>query len=119
LCPQGIATPKNTASHTFGKSLFDLLSSMRFAISLLSVLAIASIVGTVLKQAEPYSSDLIQFGPFWFQVFEKLGLYDVYHAGWFLLILTFLVASTSVCLWRNAPNFARAMKSGACRLSKG
>ncbi|MGK2953389.1 MAG: cytochrome c biogenesis protein ResB [Thiobacillus sp.] len=101
----------NTAPHTFGKSLFDLLSSMRFAISLLSILAIASVVGTVLKQAEPYSSYLIQFGPFWFQVFEKLGLYDVYHAGWFLLILTFLVASTSVCIWRNAPNFAREMKS--------
>jgi cytochrome c biogenesis protein len=101
----------NTASHSFGKSLFELLSSMRFAISLLSILAVASIVGTVLKQAEPYSNYIIQFGPFWFQAFEKLGLYDVYHAAWFLLILTFLVASTSVCITRNAPNFAREMKS--------
>jgi cytochrome c biogenesis protein len=101
----------NKASLSFGKSVFELLSSMRFAISLLSILAIASIIGTVLKQAEPYASYVIQLGPFWFQVFEKLGLYDVYHAGWFLLILTFLVASTSVCIWRNAPNFAREMKS--------
>ncbi len=100
--------PANT---TFGKSLFELLSSMRFAISLLSILAVASIVGTVLKQAEPYNNYVIQFGPYWFQVFEKLGLYDVYHAGWFLVILTFLVASTSVCIWRNAPNFVREMKS--------
>jgi cytochrome c biogenesis protein len=101
----------NKASLSFGKSLFELLSSMRFAISLLSILAVASIIGTVLKQAEPYANYIIQLGPFWFQVFEKLGLYDVYHAGWFLLILTFLVASTSVCIWRNAPNFAREMKS--------
>lgn len=101
----------NTAHHSFGKALFELLSSMRFAISLLSILAVASVVGTVLKQAEPYSNYIIQFGPFWFEVFEKLGLYDVYHAGWFLLILTFLVISTSVCIWRNAPNFAREMKS--------
>ena len=101
----------NTASHSFGKSLFELLSSMRFAISLLSILAVASIVGTVLKQAEPYNNYIIQFGPFWFQVFEKLGLYDVYHAAWFLLILTFLVVSTSVCIYRNAPNFVREMKS--------
>ncbi len=100
-----------TAPHSFGKALFELLSSMRFAISLLSILAVASIVGTVLKQAEPYNNYLIQFGPYWFEVFRKLGLYDVYHAGWFLLILTFLVASTSVCIWRNAPNFAREMKS--------
>ncbi|MFN3543343.1 MAG: cytochrome c biogenesis protein ResB [Thiobacillus sp.] len=101
----------NTVHHSFGKALFELLSSMRFAISLLSILAIASIIGTVLKQAEPYNNYLIQFGPFWFDVFEKLGLYDVYHAGWFLVILTFLVVSTSVCIWRNAPNFAREMKS--------
>ena len=101
----------NTASHSFGKSLFELLSSMRFAISLLSILAVASIIGTVLKQSEPYANYIIQLGPFWFQVFEKLGLYDVYHAAWFLLILTFLVASTSVCITRNAPNFAREMKS--------
>lgn len=91
--------------------MFELLSSMRFAISLLSILAIASIIGTVLKQAEPYSNYLIQFGPFWFEAFEKLGLYDVYHAAWFLVILTFLVVSTSVCIYRNAPNFAREMKS--------
>lgn len=101
----------NTAPLSFGKALFELLSSMRFAISLLSILAIASIIGTVLKQAEPYNNYLIQFGPFWFDVFEKLGLYDVYHAGWFLVILTFLVVSTSVCIWRNAPNFAREMRS--------
>jgi cytochrome c biogenesis protein len=101
----------NTATASFGKSLFELLSSMRFAISLLSILAIASIIGTVLKQAEPYNNYVIQLGPYWFQVFEKLGLYDVYHAAWFLVILTFLVASVSVCVWRNAPNFTREMKS--------
>lgn len=101
----------NTSSHSFGKSLFELMSSMRFAISLLSLLAVASIIGTVLKQAEPYNNYLIQLGPFWFEAYEKLGLYDVYHAAWFLVILTFLVASTSVCITRNAPNFAREMKS--------
>lgn len=101
----------NPAPHSFGKSLFELMSSMRFAISLLSILAVASIIGTVLKQAEPYGNYLIQLGPFWFEVFEKLGLYDVYHAAWFLLILTFLVASTSVCITRNAPNFVREMRS--------
>jgi len=101
----------NPTPHSFGKSVFELLSSMRFAISLLSILAVASIIGTVLKQAEPYNNYIIQFGPFWFEAYEKLGLYDVYHAAWFLVILTFLVASTSVCIYRNAPNFAREMKS--------
>lgn len=84
---------------------------MRFAVSLLSVLAIASVIGTVLKQNEPYSNYVIQFGQFWFGFFDLLGLYDVYHAGWFLLILLFLVLSTSLCIYRNAPAMLREMRT--------
>jgi cytochrome c biogenesis protein len=76
---------------------------MRFAVSMLSVLGIASIIGTVLKQNEPYENYIIKFGQFWFNFFEGLGLYDVYHSGWFLLILLFLVISTSLCIYRNSP----------------
>lgn len=84
---------------------------MRFAVSLLTVLAIASVVGTVLKQAEPYANYVAQFGPFWFPAFEALGLYDVYHAAWFLVILGFLVTSTSLCIYRNGPLMLREMRS--------
>ena len=84
-------------------SLYELFSSMRFAISLLTLLAIASVIGTVLKQNEPYPNYVVEFGQFWFTGFEWLGLFDVYHSSWFLLILAFLVLSTSLCIWRNAP----------------
>lgn len=76
---------------------------MRFAVSLLTVLGVASIIGTVLKQNEPYENYIIKFGQFWFTFFESLGLYDVYHATWFLVILLFLVVSTSLCIYRNSP----------------
>ena len=81
----------------------ELLSSMRFAISLLSVICIASVIGTVLKQAEPFNNYVNQFGPYWADVFDTLSLYTVYSAWWFLLILAFLVLSTSLCISRNAP----------------
>ncbi|MGA1167881.1 MAG: cytochrome c biogenesis protein ResB, partial [Burkholderiaceae bacterium] len=81
----------------------ELISSMRFAITLLSVISVASIIGTVIKQGEPYNNYVNQFGPFWADVFERLNLYTVYSAWWFLLILAFLVVSTSLCISRNAP----------------
>ena len=99
------------AQHTRTRTAYDLLSSMRFAVSLLTVLAIASVVGTVLKQAEPYPNYISQFGQFWFPVFEALGLYDVYHAAWFLAILSFLVLSTSLCIYRNGPGMLREMRN--------
>ena len=89
----------------------ELLSSMRFSISLLSILAIASVIGTVLKQNEPMPNYVNQFGPFWFDVFGKIGLYSVYSAWWFLLILGFLVLSTSLCIVRNAPRMLADMRS--------
>ncbi len=83
---------------------------MRFAISLLTLLAIASIIGTVLKQNEPYVNYRVEFGDFWFSIFEPLGLFDVYHSAWFLLILAFLVLSTSLCIWRNFPGVVREIR---------
>ncbi len=96
---------------TFSRALYELLSSMRFAVTLLTLVAIASIIGTVLKQNEPYPNYQIQFGTFWFGPFEWLGLFDVYHASWFLLILAFLVLSTTLCIWRNLPGMLKEMRS--------
>lgn len=84
-------------------SAVELLSSMRFAIALLSVISIASVVGTVLKQHEPINNYVNQFGPFWSEVFGALDLYSVYSAWWFMLILAFLVVSTTLCIVRNTP----------------
>ena len=89
----------------------ELLSSMRFAISLLTLICIASIIGTVIKQHEPYNNYVNQFGPFWAQVFDHVGLYTVYSTWWFLLILAFLVTSTSLCIARNTPKILVELRS--------
>ncbi|MCJ0764974.1 cytochrome c biogenesis protein ResB [Variovorax terrae] len=93
------------------RSGVELLSSMRFAISLLTVICIASIIGTVLKQHEPLGNYINQFGPFWAAVFEAVSLPAVYSAWWFLLILAFLVISTSLCIARNTPKILVDLKA--------
>jgi cytochrome c biogenesis protein len=89
----------------------EFLGSMNLAITLLVAVAVASVIGTVLQQNQPYQNYIVKFGPFWFEVFKNLGLFDVYSAGWFLGILAFLVISTSVCIYRNAPHMLRDMRS--------
>jgi cytochrome c biogenesis protein len=89
----------------------ELLSSMRFAIALLTIICIASVIGTVLKQNEPVNNYINQFGPFWAQVFGALDLYAIYSAWWFLLILAFLVISTSLCIARNTPKILADLKA--------
>ncbi|MFN0183898.1 MAG: cytochrome c biogenesis protein ResB [Aquabacterium sp.] len=97
------ATPVSHRPAPLLREVVDLLSSMRFAITLLAVICIASVIGTLLKQNEPFTNYVNQFGPFWAEVYGSIGLYGVYSAGWFLAILGFLVLSTSLCIARNTP----------------
>jgi cytochrome c biogenesis protein len=89
----------------------ELFSSMRFAIALLTVICIASIIGTVLKQHESINNYINQFGPFWAELFRAAKLDSVYSAWWFLLILLFLVISTSLCIARNTPRIFVDLKT--------
>ncbi|MDR6856977.1 cytochrome c biogenesis protein ResB [Variovorax guangxiensis] len=93
------------------RAAVELLSSMRFAIALLTVICIASIIGTVLKQREAVNNYVNQFGPFWAEVFRAAQLDSIYSAWWFLLILAFLVISTSLCIARNTPRILADLKN--------
>ena len=99
-----------TGSHALRVAV-ELLSSMRFAISLLTLICVASIIGTVLKQQEPASNYDNQFGPFWAEVFRAARLDTIYSAWWFLLILAFLVVSTGLCVARNTPHILADLRN--------
>ena len=92
------------------RAAVELFSSMRFAIALLTIICIASIIGTVLKQHEPFGNYVNQFGPFWAAVFRTAKLDAIYSAWWFLLIMLFLVISTSLCIARNTPRILVDLK---------
>ena len=102
-------TPRTNGGTSLITTMLQFLGSMNLAITLLIVLAIASVSGTILQQNQPYPDYLEQFGPFWFDIFRRLGLFDVYSAGWFLAILAALLLSTSVCLCRRAPGMLQQM----------
>ena len=87
--------------------LLRFLGSMNLAITLLVAIAIAAVIGTVVQQNLPYPDYILKFGPFWFEVFKSLELFNVYASVWFLTILGFLVLSTSVCVYRNLPKIMR------------
>ncbi|RTQ34904.1 cytochrome c biogenesis protein ResB [Variovorax gossypii] len=93
------------------RAAVELLSSMRFAIALLTIICIASIIGTVLKQHEPINNYINQFGPFWAELFRAARLDSIYSAWWFLLILLFLVISTTLCIVRNTPRIVVDLKT--------
>lgn len=98
------------------RQLNEMLASMRFAIALLTVICIASVIGTVLQQRQPLPAYVNEFGPFWTELFGRLDLFTVYSAPWFLLILAFLVISTSLCIARQTPKILRDWKDAKLKV---
>lgn len=105
-----INTAKNPSPAPKLRLWIAFLGSMNLAVTLLIMLAIASVIGTVLKQDQSIQDYIIKFGPFWSEVFNTLGLFHVYGAAWFILVLLFLLISTAVCVTRNTPGFLKEMK---------
>ena len=109
--------PLNETAHTtrprrnFSLILVEFLGSMNLAITMLVAISIAAVIGTVLKQNEPYTNYVIKFGSFWFEVFKSLGLFDIYGAPWFITLLGILLVSTGVCVYRNTPSIIKDMRN--------
>jgi cytochrome c biogenesis protein len=78
-------------------SLGEFLSSVHLAISLLIILAISSIFGTLIPQnASP--EEYLRFYSFsTYKILKILGLLDMYHSGWFLFLLGLLALNLLVC----------------------
>jgi cytochrome c biogenesis protein len=84
---------------------------MRFSISLLVFICMASLIGTVVAQGRSANAYIDQFGPFWFEVLDRFSLWHIYNSWWFLVTMAFLVLSTSLCLIRNAPKMLKETRS--------
>lgn len=100
-----------SSKHRLGADVLELLGSMRFAVSLLMFICVASLIGTVLMQNQLPNAYFDQFGPFWYAVFDKFSIWQVYNSWWFLLIMAFLVVSTTICVIRNTPRFIKDARS--------
>ena len=97
----------NRKEHGVFKVVMSFLGSMELAITLFVMVGIASIIGTILQQNQAYNTYIIKFGPFWFEVFRSLELYDIYSSWWFVILLGFLLTSTSACIYHYIPVVVR------------
>ena len=85
-------------------------SSVKLAITLLMLLALTSIIGTVLPQGESLRFYLEKFGPTWFKIIKGLKLYDTYHSWWYLTLLGLFSVNLIVCTIRRFPFTMRLFK---------
>ncbi|NWF93496.1 MAG: cytochrome c biogenesis protein ResB [Syntrophaceae bacterium] len=87
--------------------LFDLFRSVKLTIFLLILLAIVSIVGTLIKQNAPTEEYIQRYGIGLYKVLNFFDLFDMYHSWWFSAILLFLVINLIACSLHRLPGILR------------
>ena len=99
------------------RPLWRLLTSVRFAVFFIGALALFGLLGVLIPQVPeamrgngPAISVWLDtqrghFGPFTDTMY-RLGLFEVFHAKWFLFALGFLVLNVTICTFnRWSPTF--------------
>ncbi|MEN8169364.1 MAG: cytochrome c biogenesis protein ResB [Pseudomonadota bacterium] len=93
------------ASNNVLVRLVRLLSSMPVAVSLLCLVALASMIGTILVQNREEDFYIANLGPTWYKILNALDFFDMYGSWWFITIMGLLVLSVSSALLRHGPRF--------------
>ena len=82
-------------------------SSTRLAVVLLVILALISIVGTIIIQNGSQEIYVDKYGPGLFYFFKLFSLTDLYHSWWFLGILALLSINLGLCSLNRLPSLLR------------
>ena len=77
--------------------LWKFFCSVKLTVFVLLSLAFTSIIGTVIPQNENPEAYLQAYGAFRYQLFNALGLFDMYHAWWFQGLLLLLTLNIIIC----------------------
>ena len=83
--------------------LFDLFRSINLTIFLLILLAILSIIGTVITQNAASEAYIERYGSRLYEVLDFFDLFDMYHSWWFSTILLLLVVNLVACSLHRFP----------------
>ena len=83
--------------------IYDLFRSMKLTISLLILLALLSIIGTLITQNASRLEYVQRYGIGLYEVLNFFNLFDMYHSWWFSAVLLLLVINLIACSVQRLP----------------
>ncbi|MEJ2588164.1 MAG: cytochrome c biogenesis protein ResB [Deltaproteobacteria bacterium] len=77
--------------------IWAIFSSVKLTVALLIILAMVSVLGTLIPQSEGAAEFARTLSPFVRRLFVSLDLFDVYHSLWFRILMGLLTLNIVVC----------------------
>jgi len=77
--------------------IWGFFSSVKLTIVVLIILAIVSILGTLVPQEQGAAEFARRLNPAMLRIFTSLDLFDMYHAIWFRVLIGCLAMNLIIC----------------------
>ncbi|HUT71311.1 MAG TPA: cytochrome c biogenesis protein ResB [Desulfatiglandales bacterium] len=85
------------------KRLISFFASVRLTIILLIMIALVSILGTVIPQQYGPGDTVTHLSPKLVDIFKSLQLFDIYHSVWFIVLMCLLYLNLIACSIKRFP----------------
>ena len=97
--------------HDTGDAIWNFLCSLKLTIITLLLLAITSVIGTVIQQNKPAQEYIQEYGETTYRVFKMLNFDDMYNAWWFVGLLVLFCLNLICCSIKRMPALWRTVKN--------
>ena len=99
--------------------VWNFFTSVKLAIITLIVLAVASIIGTIIEQNQPPEKYHQLYEDWAFALMDRLNLFDMYHSWWFLMVLVLFTVNLTCCTIDRFPKMLRVVRNPRTKLDEG
>ncbi len=93
------------------QTILSFLSSLRLTIVILILIAVLSILGTLIPQEYTGGVPFSHLSPRLVKVFKSLQLSDLYHSAWFVILMCLLSLNLIACSVKRFPSSWKLFKA--------
>jgi len=93
--------------NSFITSVWSFFTSLKLTITILIIISITSIVGTIVPQNEMPAVYLRFYKPSTYELMRRLDIDNMYHSWWFIALLTLFTLNLICCSLNRFPAFWR------------
>jgi cytochrome c biogenesis protein len=90
--------------------IWNFLISIKLAIWIIILLAVTSILGTVVEQNQPPEKYRQVYEDWAYNLMDRINLFDMYHSWWFLLLLCLFTLNLTCCTIDRLPRVIRTVR---------
>ena len=98
------------------KHFWNFFKSVRFTVSILTLLIFSCILGTLIAQKPQVNIPIEElYSPLLFRILDFFSLFDLYHSWWFTLLLGLFLINLFVCVTDKIPQYIKQFKTDLSR----